>query len=121
LANPVTTYIKKVAGIREHRTKRSKWLRQFGSPNRNSNGSLVNGELKYVGSVTEGISEDVQKELSRRLPELKRETAFIECSGSGIWVKPVIACKTSFRSWTEETMLKETKFKELMAEIGGVE
>jgi hypothetical protein len=82
--------------------------------------SLVNGELKYVGSVTQGIPEDVRQELSRRLPELKRETAFIECSGSGVWVKPIIACKTSFRFWTDDQMLSETTFKELMAEIGGV-
>jgi hypothetical protein len=82
--------------------------------------SLVNGELKYVGSVSEGIPDGVRQELSHRLPELKRDTSFISCPGSGIWVKPIVACKTSFRAWTEDNMLSQTTFKELMAEIGGV-
>jgi hypothetical protein len=82
--------------------------------------SLVDGELKYVGSVTQGIPEDVRQELSHRLPDLKRETAFVSCPGSCIWVKPVVACKTSFRGWTDDNRLSETTFKELMADIGGV-
>jgi hypothetical protein len=82
--------------------------------------SLVNGELKYVGSVRQGISEEVRQELSRRLPDLQQDTAFVSCPDSAIWVKPIVACKTSFRSWTDDMFLSGTKFKELMAEISGV-
>jgi hypothetical protein len=83
--------------------------------------SLVNGELRYVGTVKEGIPAEVLEELSRRLPELQRDTAFVDCPGTAIWVKPVVACKTSFQSWTGDNLFNQPKFKELMSEIGGVE
>jgi hypothetical protein len=83
--------------------------------------SLVNGELRYVGTVKEGIPAEALEELSRRLPELQRDTAFVECPGTAIWVKPVVACKTSFQSWTDEQLFNKAKFKELMSEIGGIE
>jgi hypothetical protein len=83
--------------------------------------SLVNGELKYVGTVKQGIPEGAREELSRRLPDLQRDTPFVDCPGTAIWVKPVVACKTSFQSWTEDHLLNEATFKELMSEIGGVE
>jgi hypothetical protein len=83
--------------------------------------SLVNGELRYVGTVTEGIPAQALEELSHRLPELKRDTAFVECPWKAIWVKPVVACKTSFQSWTDDQLFDKAKFKELMSEIGGVE
>ena len=83
--------------------------------------SLVNGELKYVGTVEQGIPAEALEELSRRLPELKRDKAFVDCPGTAIWVKPVVACKTSFQSWTEDHLFSDVKFKELMSEIRGVE
>src|SRR5262249_36003698 len=66
--------------------------------------SLVNGELRYVGTVEEGIPAEALEELSRRLPELKRDSAFVECPGTAIWVKPVVACKTAFQSWTDDQL-----------------
>jgi hypothetical protein len=83
--------------------------------------SLVNGELRYVGTVKQGIPEDAREELSRRLPDLQRDTPFVDCPGTAIWVKPVVACKTWFQSWTEDHQFNEAKFKELMSEIRGVE
>jgi hypothetical protein len=83
--------------------------------------SLVNGELRYVGTVKQGIPPEALEELSRRLPELKRDKAFVDCPGTAIWVKPVVACKTWFQSWTEDHQFNEAKFKELMSEIRGVE
>jgi len=82
-------------------------------------GSVVDGELKYVGSVTEGIPEGVQQQLLQKLPPLERKTAFIKCPHDAVWVKPVIGCKAGFKSWTEDKLMQQPVFKELLAEIGG--
>jgi len=43
-------------------------------------GSVVDGELKYVGSVTEGIPEGVQQQLLQKLPPLERKTGVHQMS-----------------------------------------
>src|SRR5262249_9057376 len=77
-------------------------------------GSIVEGELKYVGSVTEGIPESMQQQLSERLPTLERENAVIKCPHNAYWVKPVIGCTTRFKSWTEENLMQKPVLKELL-------
>ena len=83
--------------------------------------SLVDGELRYVGSVSKGIPEDVGQELARRLSTLQRQIPVVKCRGTGIWVKPIVACKASFNSWTDDKMMVDAEFQELMAEIDYVE
>ena len=83
--------------------------------------SLVNGELQYVGKVSKGIPEDVGKELAVRLAELKRQIPVVKCRGSANWVKPVVACKANFAAWTDDKMMIDPEFQELMAEIDYVE
>jgi hypothetical protein len=83
--------------------------------------SLVNGELQFVGKVSKGIPEDVGKELAVRLAELKRQIPVVKCRGSANWVKPVVACKANFAAWTDDKMMIDPEFQELMAEIDYVE
>jgi ATP-dependent DNA ligase len=80
-------------------------------------GSIVDGELKYVGSVTEGIPVEIQQKLSERLPALERKTAFVKCPHDAVWVKPIIGCKASFKSWSEEKLMQQPVLKELLADI----
>jgi hypothetical protein len=82
-------------------------------------GSVVEGELKYVGSVTEGIPENIQQQLAERLPTLERKTAVIKCPHAAVWVKPVISCMAGFKSWTENKQMQQPVFKELLADIDG--
>src|SRR5579872_3193695 len=82
--------------------------------------SLVDGELQDVGSVTKGIPDDVRETLSAKLPDLKRNTPFVHCSGTGVWVKPVVTCKASFKSWTDQKLMADAVFTELLAEVDGV-
>jgi ATP-dependent DNA ligase len=82
-------------------------------------GSVVEGELKYVGSVTEGIPENIQQQLSERLPTLERKSAVIKCPRDAVWVKPVISCMAGFKSWTEDKRMQQPVFKELLADIEG--
>ncbi len=82
-------------------------------------GSIVDGELKYVGSVSEGIPENIQQQLSQRLPALERKSAIINCPHDAVWVKPVIGCMASFKSWSEDKRMEQPVFKELLADIDG--
>lgn len=83
--------------------------------------SLIDGELRYVGTVSKGIPEEVGKELALRLAELKRKLPVVKCRSSGIWVNPVVACKANFTSWTDDKKMIDPEFQELMAEIDYVE
>jgi hypothetical protein len=80
-------------------------------------GSIVEGELKYVGSVTEEIPGEIQQQLSERLPALERKTAVIQCPHDAVWVKPVIGCTAGFKSWTEDNLMQKPVLKELLADI----
>ncbi len=81
--------------------------------------SVVDGELKYVGAVHKGIPDEVRAELATRLPELKRQTPFVKCPGSGVWVRPIVACKTKFKSWTDDKLISDAEFQELLSDIKG--
>jgi len=83
--------------------------------------SLVNGELQYVGKVSKGIPEDVGNELAARLATLKKKVPVVKCRSSAIWVKPVVACKANFAAWTDDKMMVDPEFQELMAELDYVE
>ena len=81
--------------------------------------SVVDRELKYVGAVQKGIPDEVRTELASRLPGLKRQTPFVKCSNSAVWVKPIVACRTKFKAWTEDQKMTDVTFKELLADVKG--
>lgn len=83
--------------------------------------SVVEGELKYVGTVSQGLPPDIQDELSRRLPGLKQNSSFVKCPQTAVWVKPIVACRLNFKSWSDNNVMREPAFKELLSEITGVE
>jgi hypothetical protein len=79
--------------------------------------SLVGEELHYVGSVSDGIPDDVRRDLAARLQTITRDKPFVECSAAGTWVKPIITCKTNFKSWTPDKQFYDVTFKELLGDI----
>ncbi|HEY3962970.1 MAG TPA: hypothetical protein VGM05_00310 [Planctomycetaceae bacterium] len=81
--------------------------------------SVVDNQLKYVGTVQQGIPDEVRAELASRLPDLKRQTPFVKCSGSAVWVRPIVACRTKFKAWTDDKVMTGVTFKELLADVKG--
>ncbi|MBI3861749.1 MAG: hypothetical protein HY290_07620 [Planctomycetia bacterium] len=79
--------------------------------------SIVEGQLKYVGSVSEGITDNIRNELARKLPKLKQQVPIVKCPGRAVWVKPEVACRTNFKKWTEQMLMSKVKFKELLADV----
>jgi len=70
--------------------------------------------------VTQGISPEIKEELAARLPKIERQTPFLKCPRLGTWVKPTITCRTSFKYWSDEKVMEQPLFKELLAEIDGI-
>lgn len=81
--------------------------------------SVVDGKLQYVGVVRQGIPDEIRAELANRLPDLKRQSPFVKCPGAGVWVKPIVACRTKFKSWTDDKQMTDVKFSELLADVKG--
>lgn len=79
--------------------------------------SLVNGKLAYVGAVSKGISPALEEQLAARLPELGQEKPLVKCNYLAKWVKPVVTCRTSFQSWSEQKMLQRPVLQELLADV----
>jgi hypothetical protein len=80
--------------------------------------SLVDEKLQYVGTISGNIPDDVQEELKSRLPTLTQEKPFLACPVSATWVKPVVTCRTSFKSWSDTKRMQQPEFRELLAETG---
>jgi len=78
--------------------------------------TVVNGRLKFVGTVSEGISPEARKELEQRLPTIPRKTPFVDCRYPGHWVKPQITCRVTAQGWSESKMLTRIEFDQLLAE-----
>ena len=78
--------------------------------------TVVDDKLQYAGVVNTGISEEAQEQLRKKLPALEQKDPFLKCPVSAIWVKPVVTCRTSFKSWSENKRMESPVFEELLAE-----
>lgn len=80
--------------------------------------SVIDDRLQYAGMVTGGITPEMQKELQKKLPGLAQEQPFLKCPVAATWVKPIVTCRASFQSWTDNKRMKQPVIKELLAETG---
>ncbi|HTI50198.1 MAG TPA: hypothetical protein VL475_04575 [Planctomycetaceae bacterium] len=78
--------------------------------------TIVDEKLQYAGTISSGIPEEVQEALTAKLPKLAQEQPFLKCPVSAKWVKPVVTCRTSFKSWSENKRMQQPEFKELLAD-----
>jgi bifunctional non-homologous end joining protein LigD len=75
------------------------------------------GKLKYAGEVGTGFSQQMLKDLHRRLSALERPEPPFEhdhMPRSGIhWVRPSLVAEIAFTEWTREGKLRRPRFKGL--------
>lgn len=83
-------------------------------------GSVVDGNLRFVGVVSKGIETEVRQELSARLRRIHRPMAFIPCPRSATWVKPIVTCRATFRQWDEDNLMQEAVFGGLLPDVEGI-
>ncbi len=80
-------------------------------------GTVVEGQLRIVGQVTDGISADVRVELNQRMREIRRKTPFVRSSTTAVWLEPVLTCNVGFSGWSESGKLREPLFNHMLAEV----
>ena len=78
--------------------------------------SVVDEKLQYVGTVSGNIPPEIEQQLQKKLPVLEQEQPFLKCPVAAKWVKPVVTCRASFKSWSENKRMQEPVFKELLAD-----
>lgn len=77
----------------------------------------VDGQLRIVALVSQGISPEVRAELNRRMRELPRARPFIETNISARWVQPKLLCRVRFREWSSTKRLRSPEFETQLNEL----
>ena len=75
------------------------------------------GKLKVAGIVSEGISDEVRADLTRRLPTIARAKPIISSSLAAKWVEPRLTCRVSYTTRGAGGVLNKVKFDDLMGDI----
>jgi ATP dependent DNA ligase C terminal region len=78
--------------------------------------TIVDEKLQYAGTVTGNIPPEMQEQLRERLPKLTQDQPFVKCPVSALWVKPIVTCRTSFKSWSNNKRMQQPAVKELLAD-----
>lgn len=78
--------------------------------------TVIDEKLQYAGLVTGNIPEEMQEQLREKLTGLAQEQPFLKCPVTATWVKPVVTCRASFKSWSENKRMQEPVLKELLAD-----
>ena len=79
--------------------------------------SVQDSQLRYVGTVTEGIPDDVRRELNRKMREMPRTESFVKCTLPGVWVEPKLVCSVRFQNWTDGRKMNKPLFDQIMADV----
>lgn len=78
--------------------------------------TVIDEKLQYAGLVTGNIPPEMQEQLRDKLQGLTQEQPFLKCPVSATWVKPVVTCRTSFKSWSENKRMQQPVVQELLAD-----
>jgi DNA ligase D-like protein (predicted ligase) len=73
----------------------------------------VEGELRWVGQVGSGISEEMHGRLLKLLKPIVCKKPIVSCTIKGVWVEPALYCRVSFLEWTAGGKLRGPVFEAL--------
>jgi hypothetical protein len=73
----------------------------------------ADGKWKVVGMVTNGLTPEIQRELSAAVKSLHREQPFVECTYSANWLEPILRCRVEAEIPPGQTEPQNLKFIEL--------
>lgn len=80
-------------------------------------GADVEGKLKVVGLVSEGIEPDLKAELFTRMQELHRKEPLVPTQIEAVWLDPKLTCRVRFKNWTEKKRLNGARFQETLTDL----
>lgn len=79
---------------------------------------LVQGSLKYIGSVsTEAMNPLDMADFKRRIRKLYTEEPTVPAPVKAYWLKPSMTCRINFESWTKSKLLKHPEFDSFLQAI----
>jgi DNA ligase D-like protein (predicted ligase) len=73
----------------------------------------VEGELRWIGQVGSGITQDMHAKLLSLLKSRVCKRPIAPCTIKGVWVVPDLFCKVSFLEWTTTGKLRGPVFESL--------
>ncbi|HVW03198.1 MAG TPA: hypothetical protein VHB77_22745 [Planctomycetaceae bacterium] len=79
--------------------------------------AVVQQELRYVGTVSRGITPETREQMLQRLETLGREKPFIKCDEEATWVEPLVSCRIKFKNWSDAGRLFWPKFDSMLADV----
>jgi len=75
----------------------------------------IRGQLQYVGDVSEGIHEQVRRELNRQLPALVVAAPPVPSTRQDVrWLQARLTCQVKFADWTNDDQLEHPLFEQLL-------
>lgn len=77
----------------------------------------VNGKLRFVGTVSQGIPPELRVELNQRLRKLEQPNPFIPCRLPATWIKPVLTCRVAAKEMSNSNKLVRPVFKQMLNDI----
>lgn len=72
------------------------------------------GELRYIGRVGGGFTEEVRERINRLLRLRPRDTPLVSCLERARWVEPGLYCAVSFAELTSAGLLRAPVFEGLL-------
>jgi bifunctional non-homologous end joining protein LigD len=75
--------------------------------------ALLEGELRWVGQVGSGITEEMHERLLSLLNARLSQRPIVPCTIKGKWVVPDLFCKVSFLEWSKTGKLRGPVFESL--------
>ena len=79
--------------------------------------SIEAGQLRYIGTVSEGVPQEVRQQLNGMLRQIPLDEPFVKCSLPGLWVRPMLVCNVHFQSWTHGRTMNKPLFIEMLADV----
>jgi hypothetical protein len=79
--------------------------------------AVVENQLRYVGTVSRGITPETREQVLARLETLGRDKPFIKCNEEATWVEPIVSCRVKFKNWSEAGQMFWPKFDAMLADV----
>ncbi|MBX3415303.1 MAG: hypothetical protein KF708_21645 [Pirellulales bacterium] len=80
-------------------------------------GADVDGKLKVVGLVSDGISPELKTELMERMKDLQRDKPLVPSQIEAIWLDPKLTCRIRFKNWTDKKRLSSPRLQEMLTDL----
>lgn len=80
-------------------------------------GADVDGKLKVVGLVSDGIAPELKTQLMEQMQEIQRDKPLVPSQIEAVWLNPKLTCRVRFKNWTEKKRLASPRLQEMLTDL----